>query len=171
MKLPVTMMPPFGVRAKPANALEFSCIAHIHWEDFESKRWRHGLDGTPLADPGGDGGIADNGRSRGTWFDLTKQFEPFPAEAIFEQSEAGSVASWAGQTGDVTSTDWIGDDGENDGHRIDADGLRQHTHGYTAGSENDVRCQHDQLRRMFPNIGIGDAPTDLYSQIAPVGPT
>ena len=76
-------------RAKAATARSISPAsrtligAHLHPE-----RRRHGLDRGKLADPGGYGGITNDGRSRHTRRDLFEQLQPFPAQAVFERDES-----------------------------------------------------------------------------------
>ncbi|MGC1865696.1 MAG: ABC transporter substrate binding protein, partial [Pseudolabrys sp.] len=53
----------------------------------------HGLDYSKLADPGGYGGIPKDRRSRHARRDLFGQLQPFRAQTVIEQHEAGSVAA------------------------------------------------------------------------------
>jgi ABC transporter substrate binding protein len=46
------------------NALDLACIAYAEGAQLHPQRRRHGLDGAPLAKPGGYGGIANDRRSR-----------------------------------------------------------------------------------------------------------
>ena len=69
-----------------------------------------------LADPGRYGGIPKDRRSRHARRDLLEQFQPFPAQAVFELHEAGGVAARPRQAIDEAGADRIGDDREHDRH-------------------------------------------------------
>jgi len=49
-------------------------------------------------------------RSRHARRDLLEQFQPFSAQAVFENHEAGGVAARPRQTIDKAGSDWIGGD-------------------------------------------------------------
>ena len=68
-------------------------VAHVDRAHLDPERWRHGLDGAELADPGRTGGIPKNRRSLHAWRDLLKQLQPFPAQTVFDSHEAGYVAA------------------------------------------------------------------------------
>src|SRR5436190_11830556 len=76
---------------------------------------RHGLD--DAADPRGNAGIAKHRHSRDAWRDLLEQFQPFPADTVFECHETGGVATWPRQAVYEAGTDRIGDGCEHDRHR------------------------------------------------------
>ena len=68
------------------GALDFASIAHIDRAHLHPERRRHGLDGGKLADPGGDGRIPQDRRSRHAGRDLLEQLQPFSAHAVFEHA-------------------------------------------------------------------------------------
>src|SRR6516165_1191025 len=69
-------------------------VAHVDCVHLDTERQRHGLYCAELADTCGTGGIPKNRRSLHVWLDLLEQFQPFPAQTVFEIHEAGYVAAW-----------------------------------------------------------------------------
>ena len=101
--------------------------------------------------------------------DLLEQLQPFSARAVFEQREAGSIAAWARQALDQSSSDRIGDLHEYD--RQGAGHLLQRPHGRNASGKNNVGLECDQLAYEFANtLGIARAPADFDADVASVGP-
>ena len=85
--LAVTIRPPFErAREGRDGALDLAGVAHVDRAHLHPERRRHGLDGAELADPGRYGGIPKDRRSRHARRDLLEQLQPFPAQAVFEQS-------------------------------------------------------------------------------------
>jgi len=73
--------------------------------------------------------------------DLLEQFQPFRADAVFEQDEPGGIAAWPRQAIDEASADRIGGVREHDGHGA---GYRQQCrHGRARRGQDDVRRQRD----------------------------
>ena len=68
-----------GARERRDGALDFGRIACVDRSQVHPQRRRNGLDGGELPNPGGDGRIAHDGRSRHARRDLFEQFEPFAA--------------------------------------------------------------------------------------------
>src|SRR5262249_17320820 len=75
------------------GALDCSHIAHVDGAHVQSYRRRYSLNSAELAEPGGYGGIAEDRRARHARRDLFEQFQPFPAQSIFELHEARGVAA------------------------------------------------------------------------------
>src|SRR5262249_25048334 len=126
-------------------ALDIVSVVRLDGKDVNPERWCHGLDDGELANPGGDGGIPQNCRSRNARYKLFKQLQPFAAQAVFELHEAGSVPAWSRQTFDETGTDWIRDDHKHDWHSTSS--LKQIRHSRAAGGDDDVRCERCQFHR------------------------
>src|SRR5712671_43489 len=104
-------------RERRDSALDFTNLAHVNRPQLHSERWRHGLDCGKLPDPGGCGWIAKDRHSRQAWRDLLEQFQPFPAQAIFERDETGGVAAGPRQAVDEAGA-----------HRIE-EGREYYRHG------------------------------------------
>src|SRR5262245_57578851 len=77
-----------GARERGHDALDLACIAYAEGAYLHPQRRRHGLDGAPLAKPGGQGGIANDRRSRHVGRDLFEQLQPFTADAILPPGRA-----------------------------------------------------------------------------------
>ena len=89
-----------SARERGDSALDFASLAYVNRPQLHPERRRHGLDCGKLPDPGGCGWIPKDRHSRQAWRDLLEQFQPFPAQAVFEGNETGGVAAGA---------DWIED--------------------------------------------------------------
>src|SRR6266487_7166343 len=76
------MRPPLGECANAASAIDLAGIAHIDRAHLNPERRRRRLDGTPLANPGGYGGISNNGCSCHARRDLFEQLQPFRALSL-----------------------------------------------------------------------------------------
>src|SRR5262245_20571963 len=125
-------------------------------------RRRHRLDHRELADAGPARWVTEHCHTRHAGRNLLEQFQPFPGEAVFKLSEAGSVAARPRHAFDKSRTDWI-----DDLRKHDREGTRhlQHRLDYdVAGNEAYVRRKRDQLRRKFPNTaGVVAGPADVDS--------
>ena len=105
-----------GARECRDGALDFAGIAHVDRTQIHPQRWRHGLDGSELPDPGGDGRIPKHGRPRHSGRDLLQQLQPFPAHAVFENREPSRVATRPCQAVDEAGADRVDDYREHDRH-------------------------------------------------------
>src|SRR5262245_47347098 len=74
-------------------ALDLAGVAYVDRVQLHAERWRHRLNDSELADPGGYGGIPKHHRPRDGWRDLLEQLQPFRAQAVFELHESGGVAA------------------------------------------------------------------------------
>jgi hypothetical protein len=74
------------------------------------------LDCGKLPDPCGYGWIPKDRHSRQIWRDLLEQFQPFPAQAVFECDETGGITAGPRQTLDETGANWIKDSREYNRH-------------------------------------------------------
>src|SRR5215467_6000963 len=99
------------------RALDLGSVVHVDMTYLNHEQRRHGLDNAELADPRGNAGIPEHRHSRDAWRDLFEQFQPFPADTVFECHETGGVAAWPGQAVYEAGTDRIGDSCEHDRHR------------------------------------------------------
>jgi hypothetical protein len=95
--------------------------------------------GAELPDPGGYGGIPKHGHSRNAWCDLLDQFQPFPAQTVFEHEEAGGVAARPRQALDETSADRVYGEYEYDRHGAG--------HVQQRRRRGRARSGHDDIRR------------------------
>ena len=108
--LAVTIRPPFGARANAVTARSISpasrtligltSIPNDGATDWMTANW-------PI--PAVYGGIPKDRRSRHARRDLFEQFQPFPAQAVFELHKAGGVAARPRQAIDEAGADRIGD--------------------------------------------------------------
>src|SRR5262249_8132662 len=73
----------WGTREGRDSALDLAWIAYAEGAQLHPQRWRRCLDGTPQADPGSYGGIANDCRSCRARRDLFQQLQPFCADGIF----------------------------------------------------------------------------------------
>ena len=106
----VTIRPPFEARANAVMARSISAASRTSIGLTSTpERRRHGLDYGELADPGGIGGIAQDGRSRHARRDLLEQLQPFAANAVLEQGKSGDVAARPRQAFDEAGADRIDD--------------------------------------------------------------
>src|SRR6266516_7388529 len=79
------------------RALELGSVALVDMTYLNLEQRRHGLNDAELADPRGNAGIPKHRHSRDAWRDLLEQFQPFPADTVFECHETGGVATWPRQ--------------------------------------------------------------------------
>src|SRR3954447_11234349 len=135
----------------------------------DSKRRRHRLDRAQLADASRYGRIPNDGHSRHAGRDLLEQFQPFRTNTKFGSREPNSVAARPRQAIDKAGADRIGSLHEHDGHG--AARLLQGPHDGTAGGDDHVRRERDQLRSVFADVfGIASAPTGVNPHVAAVYP-
>src|SRR6516225_7463380 len=100
---------------------------------------------------------------------LLEQFEPFPGCAVFHTHETGDVAAWPRQAVDETSADRIDDPREYNRHRTGC--LQQRPQGRAALSQNDVRPERDQFRRVSPDVvSFASGPAYVDPNVAADGP-
>ena len=158
-----------GKRAKPPTALSISPASHVDCVHLDPERWRHGLDGAELADPARIGGIAKNSSSFHARRDLLEQFQPFPAQTVFESHEAGYVAARLGQAVDKAGADRISNVHEHDRHAPAR--LLQRRHAQGAADQDHVWRPRDQFRRVFAlAVNIILAPANVDARVAADSP-
>src|SRR5215468_7506960 len=109
------------------GALDLGGVTYVEWRQLDAERRCNRLDRSQLADTSGYGGIADDCNPGHARRDLLKQFQPFPAGAVFEQEEPGGVAAGPRHTVDVPGPDRVGNACEHDRHG--ASRLQQDAHG------------------------------------------
>src|SRR5215510_12348149 len=159
-----------GARERGHGALDFSSIAYAEGAQFHPQRRRHGLDGTPRAEPGGYGGIANDRRSRHVGRDLFEQLQPFTAHSVFLICEPGRVAAGTCQAFNEAGPNRIRGQRKHD--RYGASRLQQRRYDRAPSSQDDVRRERDQFRRVSAKeFGIARAPTILDPDVAADGPT
>src|SRR5262245_30490386 len=144
------------------RTLNLARVGHVDGADLHRGGGRHGLNGGPHAKPGGDGGIANDGRSRYVWRDLLEHFKPFGANAVIVRGEARDVATRSRQAIDEARADRINDEHKHDRHGAGC--LPRRPDGRTAGGEDDVWCKRRQFGRVFArivHIAPGPAIVDL----------
>jgi hypothetical protein len=121
-------------------------ITHVHRAQVHPQRWRHCLDGAELSSAGGIAGITQDRRPGDARRDLFEQLQPFCADAIFGQGEAGGVAAWPMEARNEAGPDRIGDLHEH--HRQRAGRLLHLNHDGGTHRQNDVGRKRDQFRRV-----------------------
>jgi hypothetical protein len=151
------------------GTFDLGSVARSERPHLHAERLRGGLDGTKLTDSGRIGGISEDSHSRYARRDLLEEFQPFPAQTVFEIHKAGGVAARSGQGIDHASTDRIGDLHEHD--RQGAGDVLQRRYARGATSQDYVRRKRDQFRCVFAiEIDIVRAPARVDSHIAAVAP-
>ena len=73
-----------STRKRRDPTLDLSRVAHAKGDQFHPECGRDRLDGSHLADPGRDGGIAKDSHLRDARRDLFKDLQPFSASAVIE---------------------------------------------------------------------------------------
>src|SRR5215472_18459060 len=122
-----------------------------------------------MARPGRYSAILKERHSLYTWRDLLEQFQPFAADAVFIQHEAGSVAAGPGEGFDEAGAYRFGDLHEHDRYR--ASGLQQWPRACTASGQDDVGCERGQFRRASANaLGVARSPADVNANVAAIDP-
>src|SRR5215510_128858 len=160
----------WGMREGRDSALDLACIAYAEGAQLHPQRRRHGLDGAPRAKPGGYGGIANDRRSRHVGRDLFEQLQPFTADTVFENRKTGGVAPRPRQAFNEAGPNRIRGPRKHD--RYGASRLQQRRYDRAPRSQDDVRRERDQFRRVSAEeFGIARAPTILDPHVAADGPT
>src|SRR5262245_60946091 len=103
-----------GARESRDGALDLTGVAHIDRGYLHPERRRQGLDDAELGGTAWYGGIPKDRHTHHARRDLLEQFQPFPADAVFEIHETGDVATGAGQAVDEACTDRIGNNRKHD---------------------------------------------------------
>ena len=120
--------------------------------------------------PGGYCRITKDRCSRHGGRDLFEQFQPFRAQIVFVQHEAGNVSARPRETIDIAGPDWIGDTHEYDRHNARC--LQQRHKTRDASSQDDVGRKRDQFRRVFASlIGVANRPAIVNPHVSAVSPT
>jgi hypothetical protein len=83
-------------------------VVHADRGNLHSERRRYSLNGAELGGSEGNSEIADDSRPRHLRRDLLEQFQPFAAETVLKNHEAGSVAARPGESIDKACADRIG---------------------------------------------------------------
>src|SRR5262245_66632489 len=89
-------------------ALDLAGVDQVDRAHFDGNRWRYRLNCAPLADAGGDGGIANDRSARGAGCDLLEHLQPFRADAIVKLGKTGDVAARVAEIVNEACTDRIG---------------------------------------------------------------
>src|SRR6516162_5624172 len=115
----VMIRPPLAraVREGSNCALDLARVADIDWLQFHTERRRNCLDGTQLAAAGSLPGIPQYRHARQAGRDLLEQLQPFPAHAVFGETEPGGIAAGPSQALDKAAADRVADVHEHDRHR------------------------------------------------------
>jgi hypothetical protein len=101
---------------------------------------------------------------------LFEQLQPFTADAIFVNRKTGGVAPRPRQAFDEAGPNRIGGPRKHDRHS--ASRLQQRRYYRASTSQDDVRRERDQFRRVSAEeFGIARAPTILDPHVAADGPT
>src|SRR5215472_14502266 len=133
------------------------------------KRWRYRLDDGKLANSGASGGVSNHRHPAHVRHDFLEQFEPFSAQAVFEESETGRITTRSRQAIDKTPTNWVHDLHEH--NRDSAGSLQQRRDGDIRSGQYDIRGEHDQFRGISANaFGIARSPAMFYPQVLLYGP-
>jgi hypothetical protein len=114
--LPVTIRPPFSGREGRDSTLDLAGVAYVDRTYLHADRRGPRLDCAELASPRGDGGIAEDRRACHARCELLEQFQPFPAQAIFELNESSCIAARSRQAINEPGADRVGDNHKHDGH-------------------------------------------------------
>src|SRR5262249_37528560 len=121
------------------------------------------------AAPGCLAGSWSNRRSRHGGGDLFEQLQPFTADAIFVNRKTGGVAPRPRQAFDEAGPNRIRGPRKHDWHG--ASRLQQRRYYRASASQDDVRRERDQFRRISAEqFGIARAPTILDPHVAADGP-
>ena len=131
---------------------------------------RSGLDRAELSRAGSNKGFPQNRDAFDVRRDLFRQFEPLPADRIFEVGEARNISSGPGQIADITGADRVSDQREHD--RNGAALLQQGRNGRAGMSQDDVGRTGGQLRGVLAHdIGVARAPAIIDPDVLADGPT
>src|SRR5262245_3343927 len=160
----------WGTREGRDSALDLACIAYAEGAQLHSERRRHGLNCAPEANSAGYRRVAKHCHARHAWRDLFQQLQPFRADAEFPRGKTGDVASWPRQAFDEAGPNRIGGPRKHDRHG--ASRLQQRRYDRAPRSQDDVRRERDQFRRVSAEeFGIARAPTILDPHVTADGPT
>jgi hypothetical protein len=97
------------------STLDLAGVAYVDRAYLHSDRRGHRLDRAELASPSG-GGITEDRSACHARCNLLEQFQPFPAQAIFELNETGCIAARSRQAINEPPADRVGDYHKHDGH-------------------------------------------------------
>src|SRR5260370_39814523 len=128
-----------GAREGRDSTLDLAGVAYVDRAYLHPDRRGHRLDRAELASPSGDGGITEDRGACHARCDLLEQFQPFPAQAIFELDETGCIAAWSRQAINEPGADRVGHYHKHDMHG--ASRLEQWRYDHAAIREDDVRCE------------------------------
>ena len=149
-----------GAGERGNRVLDLTGVAQVDLNYLHPQCRCHGLNDTKLSDAGRCAGIPKYRRSRQAWHDLLEEFQPFPANPIFECHETGNVAARSRQAVYETSTDWVRDVREYDRHLVGH--LQQWPHSGGARGEDGIGGERNQLGRVLADrVGAGSRPTGV----------
>ena len=77
----------------PDRAFHCGEVARINGTQVDAERRRNGLNGSKFTDAGEFARIANDRYTRDVRRDLLEEFQPFPADTVFKQQEAGRVTA------------------------------------------------------------------------------
>ena len=80
------------------GTLHFTGIDQTDWGHLDADGGRDGLNCSPLANAGRDGGVAQNRSAGRIGGDFLEQREPFCGYAVIKLGKTGDIATWSGQT-------------------------------------------------------------------------
>ena len=90
------------------GTLNLAGVADVYRSGLHPKRGRQRLHCAQQTNSDWQSRIAKNCCSRHTWCNLLKQFQPFPAYAIFDESKSAGVAARSSQARDVAGAHRVG---------------------------------------------------------------
>src|SRR5262245_12920351 len=152
------------------GALDLAAIVHVDEAQFQSKRWCERLDRTKQSRTGRDPSLAKDCRPGDAWCDLLEQLQPFPADRILVDREAGHVASGTRQAFHIAGCNRVCDTGEHD--RDGAACFQQGRDSAAGKGEDDIRRERNELGCMFScDINFAVAPAIVDADILPLRPT
>ena len=100
---------------------------------------------------------------------MLEQFQPFPADAVFQIDKSRGVAARARQALDEAAADRIGDVYEHDWDRPSH--LQQGFKGRGARSQDGVWCECHQFGHIFASVtGLAFGPASVDPNVAVDGP-
>src|SRR5262245_12954672 len=152
------------------GALDLAAIVHVDEAQFQSKRWCERLDRTKQSRTGRDASLAKDCRPSDAWCDLLEQLQPFPADGILVDREAGHVAAGTRQAFHIAGCNRVCDTGEHD--RDGAACFQQGRDSAAGKGEDDIRRERNELGCMFScDIDFAVAPAIVDADILPIRPT
>ena len=99
--------------------------------------------------------------------DLFEQLQPFPADTVLREGKTGGVAARPREARDEATADRVRDQHEYDRYGLGC--LLQCPH-IDASSQDNVRRQSGQIRRVFASFRIAFRPASVDLHVAAVGP-